>query len=216
MRYNKQTGFTIIELLIAVIVVAILAALSFFMYDGIQKRAKDTATISAIKQYAKAINAYHAGGNPRVLPAGANGYCLGTVADYPDVGSCWVAGNEDAAGRPEFESMMKTQISPLPSFDKHCFDVGPVCIRNALYISQLDDNAKSTLAATGNPNNVGVFLIDGKPHNAMIIYFVHNPNCGMKVLKINSNYFTDLSRTNENKYSRAESGGYACMLEMPD
>lgn len=41
---KKQTGFTIVELLIVVVVIAILAAITIVAYNGISQRAKTTAT----------------------------------------------------------------------------------------------------------------------------------------------------------------------------
>lgn len=48
---QKQTGFTIVELLIVIVIIAILAAVSIVAYNGIQNRANDTvveADLSAI------------------------------------------------------------------------------------------------------------------------------------------------------------------------
>ena len=39
----KQSGFTIVELLIVVVVIAILAAITIVAYNGIQNRAKSSA-----------------------------------------------------------------------------------------------------------------------------------------------------------------------------
>ena len=54
---NKQ-GFTIVELLIVVVVIAILAAITIVAYNGIQNRAKQSAARSATSQAAKKILLY--------------------------------------------------------------------------------------------------------------------------------------------------------------
>ena len=54
---NKQ-GFTIVELLIVVVVIAILAAITIVAYNGIQNRAKQSAAQSATSQAAKKIQLY--------------------------------------------------------------------------------------------------------------------------------------------------------------
>jgi prepilin-type N-terminal cleavage/methylation domain-containing protein len=53
--YKKQSGFTIVELLIVVVVIAILAAIAIVSYNGIQNRAKASAAQSTVSQAAKKI-----------------------------------------------------------------------------------------------------------------------------------------------------------------
>lgn len=57
-RVQAQKGFTIVELLIVVVVIAILAAITIVAYNGIQNRAKASAAQSAVSQVSKKIMAY--------------------------------------------------------------------------------------------------------------------------------------------------------------
>lgn len=57
MRISKS-GFTIVELLIVIVVIAILATISIVAYSGIQTRARATAITSDLKATEKALNAY--------------------------------------------------------------------------------------------------------------------------------------------------------------
>lgn len=52
---SKQKGFTIVELLIVVVVIAILAAITIVAYNGIQNRAKNSAAQSAASQAGKKV-----------------------------------------------------------------------------------------------------------------------------------------------------------------
>ena len=57
MRINKS-GFTIVELLIVIVIIAILAAITVVAYNGIQERARDSARKSDLAQLAKLYSTY--------------------------------------------------------------------------------------------------------------------------------------------------------------
>src|SRR5690606_26457029 len=52
------SGFTIVELLIVIVVIAILATISIVAYTGIQQRANNTKTIAVANQVIKTISGY--------------------------------------------------------------------------------------------------------------------------------------------------------------
>ncbi len=56
--YKKTNGFTIVELLIVIVVIAILAAITIVAYTGIQDRAKASTAQSASSQAAKKVASY--------------------------------------------------------------------------------------------------------------------------------------------------------------
>ena len=58
-RHGRMPGFTIVELLIVIVVIAILASISVVAYNGIQQRARDSQRLSDLKAIAKAIEMYH-------------------------------------------------------------------------------------------------------------------------------------------------------------
>ncbi len=60
LRNTNQKGFTIVELLIVIVVIAILAAISIVAYTGIQNRARTNAGMQLASQIAKKFEAYYA------------------------------------------------------------------------------------------------------------------------------------------------------------
>lgn len=63
MQWAKQKGFTIVELLIVIVVIAILAAITIVAYNGIQASARDSGRISKVTAIAKAIELYYVNNN---------------------------------------------------------------------------------------------------------------------------------------------------------
>lgn len=59
-RTPSRSGFTIVELLIVIVVVAILAAITVVAYNGIQSRANDAAVQSDLENIVKKIRVFHA------------------------------------------------------------------------------------------------------------------------------------------------------------
>lgn len=55
---QKQKGFTIVELLIVVVVIAILAAITIVAYTGIQNRTHDSAVQNDLATFYKKLEAY--------------------------------------------------------------------------------------------------------------------------------------------------------------
>lgn len=57
---NKHAGFTIVELLIVIVVIAILAAITIVAYNGVQTRAKDGSVQSLLSTLTRKADAYRA------------------------------------------------------------------------------------------------------------------------------------------------------------
>lgn len=66
---NTQKGFTLIELMIVIAIIALLSAIALPMYRTYQGRAAETACLSEMKSYASLAVASMANDNATVWPA---------------------------------------------------------------------------------------------------------------------------------------------------
>ena len=105
---RKAHGFTIVELLIVIVVIAILAAISIAAYTHIQQRAKNTAIINAAGQSLKMIQSYIAMNG--TYPLTSNGSFCTTVDS-----ECSIDSNSDSKtpSNTTFNTRMAT-IGTLP------------------------------------------------------------------------------------------------------
>ena len=87
---RKNSGFTIVELLIVIVVIGILAAIVIVAYNGVQLRARNANTASVIEAYKKALTQY-ATLNQAYPTSGTA--CIGE--DYPDTGAYTVANSRN-------------------------------------------------------------------------------------------------------------------------
>ena len=69
---KREHGFTIVELLIVVVIIAILAAITIVAYNGIQNRAKASAAQSLANSIGKKAEAYNA--TESKYPTSATGF----------------------------------------------------------------------------------------------------------------------------------------------
>lgn len=69
---KSSSGFTLVELLIVIVVIAILAAISVVAYRGVQNRAHDSRRLSDLTAITKALELYKSeiGNYPSVAHSG--------------------------------------------------------------------------------------------------------------------------------------------------
>lgn len=99
---SQGRGFTLVELLIVIVVVAILAGISVVAYNGIQQRAQTAAIVSTVRGYASIFEMY-AATHGRFPPA--NWQCIGGVDGLPaedgyDAGYCFKPSSPTAGDNP--------------------------------------------------------------------------------------------------------------------
>jgi len=101
MQWAKQTrsGFTIVELLIVIVVIAILAAITIVAYNGIQTRAREAKINSDLTALSKAIQVARNNTSKTFYQISGSGYSSGgcvskavgtDLAALPLTDGCWV------------------------------------------------------------------------------------------------------------------------------
>ena len=96
----RKGGFTIVELLIVIVVIAILAAITITVFRGIQTRANATRTVSDIQAVNKAVQMYYA-----------------DTGSYPSTGGGWY-GYQGVQTANYVPGVAPTYISSLPPMAK--------------------------------------------------------------------------------------------------
>lgn len=85
-RGLKRNGFTLVELLVVIVIIAALAGLSFAVLPRIQRKAKGTASMANLRQFAPVLNGY-AGDHSMKLPAIL---AQATLADGTEQEMSWI------------------------------------------------------------------------------------------------------------------------------
>lgn len=184
---NKQPGFTIVELLIVIVIIAILAAITIIAYNGIQDRAKASAASQALSNAVKKIKYWQAeqdstsaptslatagvsdsGGVTYQYTQGANGaYCItATVGSksYKLDNTTSIAVQGGCAGHGQGGNPAITNLSTNPSVETNIAGYsGPNGSTLSHSSIRAKDGTKSVITTlpTGGSSSVGVNLSNG-------------------------------------------------------
>lgn len=129
MQWAQKQGFTIVELLIVIVVIAILAAITIVAYTGIQERAKASAMQSAASQEAKKAPLY-AVDNADLFPADeATFFAFANLADTSDTDYVYLVSPDRTHYCVSATNIQNTAISYAVS-DTSGGTVEGKCVRN--------------------------------------------------------------------------------------
>lgn len=130
-------GFTIVELLIVVVVIAILSTIVFVSYTGVVGSAYNVAAKSAAKEFAETLQLYHAKYHKyplqdTVMTLKYPIICLGGVASYPDPDKGCIAPENsydiplpqtiDGDITRQFNNELLKVADSLPAFTSRCLE----------------------------------------------------------------------------------------------
>lgn len=117
-RADTHKGFTIVELLIVIVVIAILAAITIVAYNGVQQRAKNSQVVSGVNAYIKALHLYKVdnGSYPSI-----NNPCLG--AGYPE-DQCWQGDSGVRSVNSTFDTVLGDYMKTKPTLATTRFSIG--------------------------------------------------------------------------------------------
>lgn len=149
---KRHHGFTIVELLIVIVVIAILAAISITAYNGIQQRANNTTTINGVAGYIKIFSLYAVdNGNypatssyPSLDTAVSSGRIAGTAG-------CGYSGK--AVINVAFYNLLLSYAKVLPSISQQTMSCNGETYRGA-YVNANSGNPKLLTMAVMLKGNV--------------------------------------------------------------
>ena len=134
---KSRSGFTIVELLIVIVVIAILASISVVAYAGIQTRAQASAIAADLKAAEKALNAYR-------ISSGADGWWIDNDALLT------------GTGNPSIQSIMNARAEFRNYLDKVPTKDGLGTSSNWFY-----DNDNDSFAGCGDTVTKGANIMIG-------------------------------------------------------
>ena len=185
---SARRGFTIVELLIVMVVIAILAAITIVAYNGVTARAEKVKTISAVRAYLDALAIYkvHFNGYPTT-----GTYCLGDgYVDHTGDGvpDCrWNSGN----------------VTPNAALNTALQGIAP----STAPITQHP-------VMSGTSGVVGLYFmndslgtLDGQVQQNWLVYAVTDHDCGMTVPTLSSTYPQFVSKSDSTASENWGNGG---------
>lgn len=185
--WAKQKGFTIVELLIVIVVIAILAAISVVAYNGIQQRGRNVQTGSAANAYLKGFALYVAANNS--YPSANTYNCLGQTSCR---GGTW-------ANSASLDTALRTVMGntlPAPSS------------------TSVNDNSAGNVAMGYISPSANVTL-DGTARH-WLIYAIEGLLPCPAGTPASGNWPTFSSVSPASGYTNANSGTASCMIALPN
>lgn len=190
----NRKGFTIVELLIVVVVIAILASITIVAYSGIRASAEKASTLVAVRSYIQALTAYRAGEGS--YPTTST-YCLGS--GYTDRTSDGVADCRWGSGNVNTNAAFNTTLA---KYTKVTASIAQIPV------------------TSGSAGVVGMYFmndslgrLDGNPQLNWLVYAVPDKKCGMNVPLL-TNTYPQFTRKADDTASENWGAGGLCWVPL--
>lgn len=158
---KRPHGFTLVELLIVIVVVAILATITTVSYNKIQERAHNAITISAANQAITLLTLHYTLEGPLAindLPPWAHYVCMGDPDEFPPSN-----GLRDGECHPDAfaSNQLQTALSSVgkANFKTYEFDEGGHYVRGIVYT--YDNGNQGSAPAGGEPGYYLTYALVG-------------------------------------------------------
>lgn len=188
---HKQKGFTIVELLIVIVIIGVLVTLVISAYNGIQNRANNQKTESAVNAYRKALIQYAT--INRAYPIAGNA-CLGE----PFYTNCYTGVNSTTFNNALRPFLGNAPELPKPSTNTYTY------------------GASQRAGAAFNYH--GTATLDGITYPWGISYILKGTgNCKLQGVAGTSPNWPNFSTTpNASGHTESQSSNSFCRLILPD
>ena len=151
-KHQQGYGFTIVELLIVIVVIALLAAITLIGYNAVRIRSENTRTIANIRQYVNAITLYNIKTGAYPVAPGESGQSVAMVClgiGYED-SYCGRISSVDTYESSSFmnDLQAKSGVTLSAAVSDKYGDVGGESFVGAAYgVDKTDSEHSSTLYA---------------------------------------------------------------------
>lgn len=195
MLKTRPRGFTIVELLIVIVVIAVLAAIMVVAYNGIQTRARNSRQLNVAEMYLKTLKTYAIDNG--AYPGSNTNACLGE--GYPN--GCWPSSNN---------TTFNNQLRPYLN------NVNPLPVGNTDPIAYV--TTRSGIAYTYDP----AATLDGQSNPWLMVYFLEGmercavgPGAGRQT-GTGTTWVNLTSTPNPSGQSETSNGNTMCVIALPD
>ncbi len=164
MNQTYKKGFTLLELIIVVALIALISAIVMVALSDSREHSRNTARVAQIKEYQKAFNLYYSdtGYYPRFGSGETAVMCLG---DYPD-NNCWQNGSSVLERTAIANAIVPKYMGQIPQAETVLFGQGGTMHEGMTYRHQnygkaytiqyfMEGNDKDCLIDGATGSNVG-------------------------------------------------------------